>query len=284
MLDIEVEVIQELAGDLATRLMARWPGLEVKTEENSVCFRLPLTEALDRNLKDFEETLQALEKARGLNEELYVRCRNLAGPDLGPEKLIIGRFLIRRPDVEVKPEPDQIVLALEAGHAFGTGGHPSTALVLTALQEFYAPRPGCPSRANSRVLDAGTGSGILALAAARLGGGPILAVDPLPEAVATARANAALNDLSDRLEIVQTSAEKITGRFDLVLGNLVPAVLLRTAKKLVPLLEAEGWLIVSGFADSQTHQVMAALTRAGLMAVKSYSRDGWGALSLTWAN
>ncbi|MDY6852939.1 MAG: hypothetical protein SV487_12795, partial [Thermodesulfobacteriota bacterium] len=77
MLEFEIEIAPGLAGDLATRVMALWPGLEVKTYEESVCFRLPLDKDTDTNLKRLEKSLQALEKTRALNP-LNVKTRKLA--------------------------------------------------------------------------------------------------------------------------------------------------------------------------------------------------------------
>jgi len=280
MLELEVEINSGLAGDLATRIMALWPGLEVMPGENSVSFQLAVDDRLDDNLKRFEKALQALERARSL-EPLIVHGRNLDDPDPGPEVIRVGRFIIRRPDSSVYARDDQIVLSLEPGPAFGTGGHPSTALALKAVDEYYTPRPGRPSRSGDRVLDAGTGSGILALAAARLGTGPIIAVDTAPDAVEAARANMALNGMEGRVDVSQMGADQVAGEFDLILANLVTSVLVKVLKKLVPLLAPDGTVILAGFADGQAPQVVKAVGRTGLTVSKSYSRAGWSGLMLT---
>lgn len=280
MLEFEIEIAPGLAGDLATRVMALWPGLEVKTYEESVRFRLPLDKDTDTNLQRLEKALQALEKTRAL-DPVNVKIRNLTGPDSGPKLLRRGRFVIRRPGVEVQAGADQIVLTLEPGLAFGTGGHPSTSLTLAAMDEYFNPQPGSPSRSGARVLDVGTGSGILALAAARLGAGPILAVDSSHEAAETAPKNAALNGVASKITVSRTTLDKVSGEFDLILANLVPAVLVRAGKKLPRLLAPEGTMIVAGFADSQTPQIVKAMTKAGLVIIKSYSQAGWAALTFS---
>ena len=279
MLELLIEIAPELAGDLATRIMNLWPGLEVETVGKGVLFHLPLDEQIDYKLSCLEETLQTLERIRAL-EPLDVNSRNLTGPDSGPGSIRWGRFLIRQPSSAGAIEDDLVVINLEAGHAFGTGSHPSTGLALTALEEYFTDIPGAPSRAGSRVLDVGTGSGVLALAAALSGAGGITAVDTAPEAIESVRENAALNNMSSAINPVQCAADQVTGEFDLILANLTPSVLLRNGKKLVPLLVSGGTMILSGFADSQTPQVVRSVTKPGLQVQKSYSHDGWAALNL----
>jgi len=277
MLEFEVEIEPDLVCELATRLMTAWPGLEITTLEKNACFTLPVDERIDGRLHQFEETLQALERAKGL-EPLTVRTRNTLGPDSAPEILQRGRFLIIRPGVKISSKPEQIILTIEAGPAFGTGGHPSTSLALQALEEYFCPV--FPIKPAVRVLDVGTGSGILALAAAKLGAASVSAVDPLPEAVDSARRNAALNGLNSNLTITRTSAEKVTGEFDLITANLLPSVLLKAGAKLPRLLAIEGTMIAAGFSDQQTPQVVKLMTKAGLIIKKSYSQAGWTALVL----
>lgn len=278
MLDIEVTIVPEMAGELAARMMSIWPDMEVETLGRGVHARLPVDRTVDRRLAQLEEVLRAVEEAKGLSP-LDVRAVNLTGPDSGPERIDVGRFRILRPEAEAPPDPDKITLRLDPGAAFGTGGHPSTALTLLALDEFLTPAPGVRPRTGASVLDVGAGSGILSLASARLGAGPILAVDVVEEAIEAARRNAAAN-MIDSITVGRTLPQPDSGKFDLILANLVPSVLTRLLKRLVPLMAAEGAMIVSGFADAQTPQVVRVLTKTGLVIQKSYSGQGWTALTL----
>ena len=274
-----MDIFPELSGELASRLMAVWPGLEVKAEAGFVSFTLPVDREIDRNLELLEQTLKKLEEGRNL-PDLGVRCVNRSGPDSAGDNIQAGCFLIVQPGGDHISAPDKIVMTIDPGAAFGTGGHPSTRLSLAAMEEYFNPGPGAPSRQGARVLDTGTGSGILAVAAGLSGAGCILAVDPDREAAAAACRNASINGLESIMEFQETTADRIDGEFDLILANLVLSVLLRSCKKLVPRLAPEGTLILSGFADSQTPQVVKAVTKLGLVSVKSYSLDGWGALAL----
>ena len=282
MLELEVEINPELTGDLASRIMSRWPGLEVETHDNSVTFAIPVNNRLDEGLQAVEAALQKIEQVRGL-EELNVRARNVFGPDTGPEAINLGRFVIRHPETVAISNPDRITLVVDAGQAFGTGGHASTALALTAIEQYFSPPPGAPSTQGNRVLDVGTGSGVLALAAARMGAGPVLAVDPSAEAIEAARLNVERNQLTDQIALEQCAADQISGEFDLIVANLVTSVLTRTQRKLAKLMAPQGAMIVAGFADAQTPQIVKALTKTGLVTSKSYSRDGWTGLILVRA-
>ncbi|MFH1138148.1 MAG: 50S ribosomal protein L11 methyltransferase [Pseudomonadota bacterium] len=278
MLQFEIETPLGLTGDLAVRIMSIWPNLEIAPEENRVVFHLPVDERLDVNISLLEEALQAFERARNL-DELNIVTRNLTGPDAGPDRIEAGRFLILRPGRPVgRLDAGREILFLESNAAFGAGGHPSTRLMLKALEDFFSSPPGAPSREGARVLDAGTGSGILSLAAARLGAGPIRAVDIATEAVEAAARNLALNRLTDRVEVEKLPADQAEGEYDLILANMTPSVLLRTVKKLVGFLAPPGVLILAGFADSQASQVVGALTKSAMVTQKSYSNSGWSAL------
>ena len=278
MLEFEIETPPGLSGDLATRIMTLWPNMEINPEENRVVFNIPIDERLDVNISLLEETFQAFERARNISE-LDVLTRNLSGPDSDPERLEIGRFIITRPGVPAgRNDSDRVSIVLESGAAFGAGGHPSTGLMLTAMDEFFSPPPGAPSSQGARVLDAGSGSGILSVAAAKLGAGPIKAVDIAPEAVTATEKNIILNGLSGQIDIEQRPADQAEGEYDLILANMTPSVLLRTAKKLVRFLSPEGVIILSGFADSQASQVVGSMTKSNMVTQKSYSNSGWSAL------
>ncbi|MBF0529667.1 MAG: 50S ribosomal protein L11 methyltransferase [Deltaproteobacteria bacterium] len=244
------------------------------TQDRFLTFFLPMGPDIDSKLRKLEDILQSLEKTRNISE-LEVRCRNLDGPDSGSEKIRIGRLIICRPGSLAKVGPEEILIILDAGMTFGTGEHPSTILALTEMQEFFNPPLGWPPRTMANVLDVGTGSGILALAAVFLGAEQVTAIDRDPVAIAVARHNSELNSLTDRIFFQEAGPDQVTGQFDLIMANLVPSVIVRTAQKLTRLLVKDGQMIVAGFADLQAPQVVGALTKAGLLVKKSSSRDGW---------
>jgi ribosomal protein L11 methyltransferase len=174
-----------------------------------------------------------------------------------------------------RPAPGQVALRLDPGMAFGTGIHPTTQLCLRALERLL--RPG------TRVLDLGTGSGILAIAAARLGAGPILAVDKDPIAVEAAQANIRRNRLERRIAVREGTLEPGMGPYDLILGNLLAPVLCELAGTLAGALAPAGTLIASGVLTEQSSEVTTALEAAGLRFVEQVGEGDWVALVLAAA-
>lgn len=149
---------------------------------------------------------------------------------------------------------DEIVI--EPAQAFGTGHHETTAGCLAALQE--------RKLAGTRVLDVGTGSGVLAIAAARLGAAVVVAVDTDPLAVDATASNASANSV--HVDVRRGSADDVAGRFDTVLANLDTATLCGVAGALAARLAPGGTLVASGVSRERAGEALAALRAAGLDA------------------
>lgn len=161
------------------------------------------------------------------------------------------------------------VIRIDPGMAFGTGQHASTQLCLTALAA--ALRPG------DAVLDLGTGSGILAIGAARLGAGRVKGIDIDAKALEIAAANAALNGVE--IELSDEPLEAVTGGpFDLVLANLLAGLLVDLAPLLVAALRPGACLIASGILLDQAEAVSVALAAAGLEGIERRAAGDWVAL------
>jgi ribosomal protein L11 methyltransferase len=166
------------------------------------------------------------------------------------------------------------VLALIDSRAFGTGLHPTTALCLEALQDALDTAPP------ESVLDVGTGSGVLALAALLLGVPRALGIDIDDEALQAARENARLNGLQDRLQLAQGGPDSLTGTWPLVLANVLAAPLIEMAPALVRRVSRRGALVLSGIHQGVQEDVDRAYTRLGMHRVRVTSRGGWVALTL----
>lgn len=199
----------------------------------------------------------------------------------------IGRRLVIKPTwEEFAATPGDIILEVDPGMAFGTGTHPTTRLCLEAIEQifenagpFQAPAADRPTE----VLDVGTGSGILSIAAAKLGASRIVALDIDPEAVAVAAQNLRLN-LVTAVEASTTPLEKVTGSFDVVLANILAEDLVRMGAALVERLRPGGMLVLSGILTEKEEFVcsgfagfplaLLATTRMAEWSCLSFRRDG----------
>jgi ribosomal protein L11 methyltransferase len=171
-------------------------------------------------------------------------------------------------------------IILDPAHAFGTGLHPSTRLCLQLMKLVKNLVPE-KKFALSSILDIGCGSGILTIAALRLGAARALAVDIDPAAVDTARRNIQINRLAHSAQVAESSWQNVSGRYDLVLANLVPSVLFKAVPAIAELLSSGGFLITAGFPALRNVKILEMFRKCGLHLVETYSLDGWGGLLLS---
>jgi ribosomal protein L11 methyltransferase len=186
-----------------------------------------------------------------------------------------------------EPAAQEIVIRLEPGMAFGTGLHPTTRLCLRAMEDHLTP--------GSTVLDVGTGSGILAIAASRLGAGSVLALDADLAAVSVAQQNVSMNGTSDRV-VVQHGTLRggdtvpryfvpdtdlgvlDSGQFHLILINILAPVIISVAPELAARLRPGGKVIAAGLIETQERDVVEALRAEGLFPVERTQEKDWVAL------
>lgn len=170
--------------------------------------------------------------------------------------------------------PEDLVLRIDPGMAFGTGSHPTTQLCLMLLEKCV--RPGM------RVLDWGAGSGILSIGACLLGAGACKAIDLDPVAVRTTADNAAANGLEGRITAAAGSieAEPPELGYDLILANIVADPIIGGASELYSRLLPGGNAVVSGFVERRADEVLAALVGAGLEVCEVAAEEDWRAALL----
>lgn len=185
----------------------------------------------------------------------------------------IGRIVVVPSWLDEPLRPGEVALRLDPGMAFGTGLHPTTRGCLALLQEI---RPMA-----SRVLDVGSGSGILALAALRLGADHVVCLDTDPLAVEATRANAAGNGLEGSVTVrLGTLPEAPAEVFELVLANLVAAVLVELAGRLAAHTAPGGTLLASGIIEGRAGEVLDALGAAGFTVGRRVDDGEWVSLWL----
>jgi len=192
----------------------------------------------------------------------------------GLAPLSVGRVHVRPSWIDAAPPAGAVEVILDPGMAFGTGTHPTTSLCLAGLSDLLAVRPG------ASVLDVGTGSGLLAIAAAKLGAQPVVASDNDPIAVEVARENAARNGVTIRLTV--DPLERITGAFDLVLANILANTLVELARQIAAKLAPGGVVLLSGILGPQEDEVRAAYVARQLRPVPGGDRrqGEWSLLAL----
>ena len=176
----------------------------------------------------------------------------------------------------------QVVLVVDPGLSFGTGHHPTTEF---CLEQVVLRRV---ARARQAFLDIGTGSGILAMAAARLGYRPVTAFDCDPEAVRVARANARANGVLERIRLSRGDVRELSRapsrRHQLVCANLIANLLLEERDRIVAQVAKEGCLVLAGILRSEFEQVVNHYKAAGLRLVASRARNEWRSGALVWKN
>ncbi len=192
---------------------------------------------------------------------------------------ITPRLVIRPPWEDYHPAADEMVLTIQPGMAFGTGRHPTTALCLEAMERVWDHLSLTLAPPAWEVLDVGTGTGILALAAGRRGA-RVLAIDVDPEAVAAALDNVRLNALEDFILVEDTPLNALRQQFPLILANLTAPDLHHWAAALAGRLLAGGALIISGFLTTDLPAVLSRFLGYGLHQAGTLSRDDWVALIL----
>jgi ribosomal protein L11 methyltransferase len=201
--------------------------------------------------------------------------------------LRIGRRVVIRPTWRRHRKlPDDVVLSLDPGMAFGTGLHPTTRLCLAALETLADEgllASGSARGGAARVIDVGCGSGILAIAAGKLGAGELLGVDTDPIAVEATMANARLNGQARRLRVRRGSVPSGERPFDLVFANLIASLLVMLAEPLRDELVPGGRILASGIFRDREGDVRTAFEAVGLTVIRRWAEEDWVALEAVMA-
>ncbi len=190
--------------------------------------------------------------------------------------LPITTHLVIKPTWEsYQPHPGEKVIEMDPGMAFGTGHHASTKLALEFIEALFHGKSPLPET----VLDVGTGTGILAMAAALFGAQEVLAIDNDPEAVVVAKENILRNALLPAITASGAALEEILRQFDLVIANIIHDTLIELAAPLAAHVALNGKLIMAGILTGpQTDNIRATYTALGLKHLETRSEGEWSAL------
>jgi ribosomal protein L11 methyltransferase len=185
------------------------------------------------------------------------------------------RFVIISPDYKGRLAPERLPLVIGPGGAFGSGRHPTTRLALLALEKAWTLGPPKRSLGVPSVVDIGTGSGILAIAAARLGAVKVTALDIDPCARTEAALNVGLNAQTAAIAVVATPVKDLEGTFDAVIANLRPPTLIRLLAWISQHLSSDGRLVVSGMREEEWRPVAESFHSAGFQSQWQGCQGGW---------
>jgi ribosomal protein L11 methyltransferase len=187
------------------------------------------------------------------------------------KSVTVGRLWVGPPWEKPTAPTDKVRLFIEPKMAFGTGDHPTTSLCLAAVDEYLGAHPGCS------VLDVGTGTGVLAFAAKKLGSGRTVGTDNDPVAVELAEECAAENGLTD-VELSTNPLDAVDGAFDLVLANILANTLITLAPLIAP--KVKHRLVMAGVLVPQADEVRAAYVAQGLVPAGDVVEGEWIRLDL----
>jgi len=179
----------------------------------------------------------------------------------------ISRRIVIKPTWEdYHQKPGELVIALDPGMAFGTGTHPTTVMCIRFLEDII--------QGGETVLDIGTGSGILSIAAGLLGAGAVRAVDFDPVAVTVAAENVTLNGLEDKIKVMEGNLlDGVSGQADILTANIVADVIIRMCPDAIRVLKKGGIFVASGIIGTRSEEVFEAARGAGFV-IKEVSREG----------
>lgn len=240
----------------------------------------PFEEGVSKKLDSLERYLKSLsELFPGLDAPVMI-AETIADPGWEEQwkkyfkPLRISRDIVIKPTWErYAPVGRDIVIDIDPGMAFGTGQHPSTRMCINAMEGLL---PKDRSFEKWSVLDVGTGTGILAISAAKLGAHQVVAVDLDLKAVEIAEKNADINRVRDRIEILNQDVATFHGRFNLIVANLTAPTLLPIRSHLFGMLEPGGYLILSGIIEKDAPLVEETfLMQEGLSSHQTLKEKEW---------
>jgi len=245
------------------------------------CIKLYLEDTDDAGLDRLKSLLEGLRKNKeygclALHQDILEETNweeswkdNYPPQEVG-EKLVVLPYWLSDSDTQ-----GRLPVILDPGLTFGTGAHPSTQMVMEAMEQLVTPGSSC--------LDLGSGSGILSIAALRLGADRAIGVDIDPKAEDIARENAGYNGfstpeftaLTGNVTTDKPLMQALAGSYDLVLVNIVADVIISLAPALPAFLSEQSLLVCSGILDSRLADVTAALEKAGLTVTQTRAREDW---------
>jgi ribosomal protein L11 methyltransferase len=251
----------------------------------SGCRRTPadLLSHLSRELSVSKGSVQAAIRGLVADGELaytHEHGRTFLEPSFDRAVRVGRRIVLAPPDRPVSSEAEDIIIRIRPGVSFGAGRHPTTRLALRAIEAAVNSLKRAGEVTAGSVLDIGTGSGVLAIAAVKLGFSGAIGLDIDPCALAEARENVRLNRLEGRIDISDRAVESIARRFTLVAANLRLPTLAQLASKIEMITEGHGALVVSGIRTEERGEIEAQYGKRGFACVWSAEEHNWAGTAM----
>jgi ribosomal protein L11 methyltransferase len=268
------------------------PQLKRNEEEwGRISFVEPYDNLLDDKLREVYRIITSVERALSLDTRFDIRVRNLAysEPSTGSTPFAerfnpIDSITIQPWKPTVPQAVDSRTIILDPHHAFGTGRHPSTQLCLGIMDLLAKDTSRVCKLKGAKVLDFGCGTGLLAIAAAKMGARTVLGVEIDGPSAQAAKRNVKLNHLSHRVKIKQGSWDVVEEKYDLIVANLVASALIRTGRSIPCHMEDAGLAVVAGFGVNQLNEMRRVFKKTGLIITQQFTLKRWAALILSKAD
>ena len=264
----EIEFADEGQAEILTAYLSDFPFESFESDEKVLCAYIRSDEA-----KDYTEDIHAtLEGLKWCSTEIKSQNWNTLWESNFTEVEVDNEVLIRAPFHTPRPEFGEREIVIQPKMSFGTGHHSTTQLMVRMLLDAEAP--------SRRVLDMGSGTGVLAILAARLGAESVLAVEIDDMAEESVRENISINGVAERVESICGDVAAIEGRhFDIILANINRNILFRDMVDYCATLNAGGLLVISGFLEEDIAPLTQRAEELGLSHERHLSHEGWQALS-----
>jgi ribosomal protein L11 methyltransferase len=191
---------------------------------------------------------------------------------------ISKRVVLKPPGISYPPESDEVVINISQGASFGSGEHPTTRLAVRGIEAALSEKNRFSKTNHTRALDIGTGSGILAIAAVGLGVKKALAIDIDPCSRSEAKKNISLNNMEDRIQVLDRDIENINEKFSLITANLRYPTLKRLCSHISKITEKPGMVVVSGIKTDEVTDILNSYTQKGFSCTWKAVEKDWVAL------
>jgi len=276
--------LEELGADGVFQEVAHSPdesgfnSLKVSTQEEIKAY-LPWSHNVKKRTARIEAYIDSLSSIFPKLEKPRISTKIIVDPDWGEQwkkyfkPIRVSNNIVIKPTWErYSPAGRDIVIDIDPGMAFGTGQHASTTMCIMVLEDILLKNS---ERGEYDILDVGTGTGILAICAAKLGAHTVTGIDIDPKAVEIAGKNIVINGVKDRVEIINRDIALCSGSFDLIVANLISGALIKLHSHLISLTKPGGYIIASGITKQDAKDVEKIFCNGETVLYETRSEDEW---------